>query len=76
MRMNVAYNGVGETPASNEPPNPADDENDQNVEQEADEKAEVNPEECTLNGYDGPARELGRRPGCKGKVRVTEGDAW
>jgi len=64
MRMNVRYNGVEEE----EKPVPG-----------------VAPVTAAVGGVEGaPAVPVpdtedlpnGRRPGCKGKVRVNEGDAW
>jgi len=63
MRMNVTYNGVQEAPT--EAPKPAGESTEQNddVTKPVEDKAEEKLSH-------------GRRPGCKGKVRVTEGDAW
>jgi hypothetical protein len=61
--MNVTYNGVQEVPA--EAPKPAGE----NAEQTGDNIKPSDEKEDDKLSH-------GRRPGCKGKVRVTEGDAW
>lgn len=60
MKMNVEYNGVGEEPESEKV------EGGEVSEDRAETSGEI--EEAELPN--------GRRPGCKGKVRVNEGDAW
>ena len=63
MRMNVTYNGVQEPPADQSLPGQTDAAQNGNAPAAPIEYVE---EQLTH----------GRRPGCKGKVRVTEGDAW
>lgn len=70
MKINIAYNGVGEDPAAETA------ERGQNAVSNEGQtsQAAVEPEEQAVNG----SAELpyGRRAGCRGKVRVNEGDAW
>jgi len=63
MRMNVTYNGVQEVPAEPQTHSAEAAKQNGNVDNATD---EVTEDKLTH----------GRRPGCKGKVRVTEGDAW
>ena len=78
MRMNVAYNGVGEDEEKTE--NGTGIEHSPGGEKEDAEegKAAAKLEEQAVNGNTARNEELpnGRRAGCKGKVRVNEGDAW
>jgi hypothetical protein len=85
MKMNVAYNGVGE-----EEPDTQGDKADQIGEPangeietgEAEGKTAESEVEAKRPGSYGMKVDEhgnlpnGRRPNCKGKVRVNEGDAW
>lgn len=85
MRMNVAYNGVGEGPlVSENQTQPAEGPEPGDTAPEPSIATELDPEEGAVNGAHQAAGEealpdhieYGRRPGCTGKVRVNEGDAW
>lgn len=83
--MNVAYNGVGEeSDPLKKPPAPTGSNGHIAEESYPVVATEVDPEEGDMNGLDAGKdirpqssdNENGRRPLCKGKVRVNEGDAW
>ncbi len=84
MRMNVAYNGVAEIPkqATAREKAPAEVKEAVVSEKPAEEVEGENNEELALNTTieiaEEPSRydEAGRREGCRGRVRVNEGDAW
>jgi tRNA (guanine26-N2/guanine27-N2)-dimethyltransferase len=75
MRTNVALNGVAEVVRP-----PRHDVNGHEPESSAEDKRiRENPEEDAMNRQskeDEDAAKVGRRKGCRGGVRVNEGDAW
>ena len=79
MRMNVAYNGVGEDPErggmSNGHPKALDDA--LSVPEDQEERV-ANGEAANGAAFGVAETQLphGRRPGCQGKVKINEGDAW
>ncbi len=76
--MNVAYNGVGDIlPDSNQPEAVAgESQPTATMELDPEEKALNGGADTAVNGSGEKHLEHGRRSGCKGKVKVNEGDAW
>ena len=77
MRLNVAYNRVGEEAAITRHA-PPQTEAIMTPDSVPNDSAEVNEsmEETTMTGKANGEHNHGRRPDCRGKVTVNEGDAW
>ena len=77
MRLNVAYNRVGDeaAPSRHEPPPTEAITAQKSVPSDS---IEVNKcmDEKPMNGNPDTEHNHGRRPDCRGKVIVNEGDAW
>ncbi len=75
MKMNVAYNGVGEDEVDKpEGEGDAAAQDGESSKQEA--GSSVRHEKRSMQVDESGDLPNGRRPNCKGKVRVNEGDAW